>query len=89
MQFIVVARSADAAADAALLARPRCIFACALGAWQVEFVAAEPRLVRQGAQQAIRLRFPELMAGHQRRTEPRAAPERGNCRCDASPTPAA
>lgn len=76
MQFIVVARSADAAADSALLARPRCIFTCALGAWQVEFVAAEPRPFRHGEQDAIRLRFPELMSGHQRRSEPRAAPRR-------------
>jgi c-di-GMP-binding flagellar brake protein YcgR len=42
----------------------------------VEFVAAEPRLVRYKGQEAIRLRFPELMAGHQRRSEPRAAPTR-------------
>ena len=76
LQFIVIARSADPAADAALLARPRCDFACALAAWQVEFVAAEPQRVRYKGQEAIRLRFPELMAGHQRRAEPRAAPAR-------------
>ncbi len=76
MQFIVVARGTDPATDAALLARPRCVFACALGAWQVEFVAAEPRLVRHRAQEAIRLRYPELMSGHQRRSEHRAAPAR-------------
>jgi len=86
MQFIVVARSADAATDAALLARPRCIFTCALGAWQVEFVAAEPRLVRHSAQEAIRLRYPELMSGHQRRAEGRVAPPQGlplKCVADA------
>jgi len=86
LQFIVVGRSGDPAADAALLARPRCVFACALGTWQVEFVAAEPRAVRHGAQEAIRLRYPELMSGHQRRSESRAAPVRDlplQCLADA------
>jgi flagellar brake protein len=87
MQFIVVGRSGDPAADAALLARPRCVFTCSLAAWQVEFVAAEPRLFRQGAQEAIRLRYPELMSGHQRRSEKRATPARDlplQCVADAA-----
>ena len=86
LQFIVIGRSADPAADRALLERPRCDFACALAAWQVEFVAAEPRLVRHDGREAIRLRFPELMAGHQRRSELRAAPKRElplHCLADA------
>ena len=86
MQFIVVGRSGDSAADAALLARPRCVFSCALAAWQVEFVAAEPSLFRHGAQEAIRLRYPELMSGHQRRSEKRSAPVRDlplQCLADA------
>ena len=86
MQFIVVARDADPAADTALLARPRCVFTCALGAWQVEFVATEPQRVRHGVQEAIRLRYPELMSGHQRRAEDRAAPVRDlplHCVADA------
>ena len=86
MQFIVVGRSGDPAADAALLVRPRCVFTCSLAAWQVEFVAAEPRLVRHGAQEAIQLRYPELMSGHQRRSESRAVPLRDlplQCLADA------
>ena len=87
MQFIVVGRSGDSAADAALLARPRCIFTCTLGAWQVEFVAAEPSLFRHAAREAIRLRYPELMSGHQRRSEKRSAPLRDlplQCLADAT-----
>ena len=87
LQFIVVGRSGDPAADAGLLARPRCVFSCALAAWQVEFVAAEPSLFRHGAQEAIRLRYPELMSGHQRRSEKRSAPVRDlplHCLADAA-----
>jgi flagellar brake protein len=85
-RFIVVARSADAAANAALLARPRCDFACSLAGWHVEFVAAEPQPVRVSGNEAIRLRFPEVMVGRQRRTEGRTAPRRGlplRCLADA------
>jgi c-di-GMP-binding flagellar brake protein YcgR len=86
MQFIVVGLSGHPAADAALLARSRCVFNCALAAWQVEFVAAEPRLFRHGAQDAIRLRYPELMSGHQRRAVERVTPVRNlplQCLADA------
>jgi c-di-GMP-binding flagellar brake protein YcgR len=86
LQAIAVAPSADPAANAALLARPRCDFVCTLADWHVEFVAAEPRAVRVGGKTAIRLRFPEIMAGRQRRAEPRAAPKKGlplRCLADA------
>lgn len=86
LQAIAVAPSADPAANAALLARPRCDFVCTLADWHVEFVAAEPRPVRVGGKTAIRLRFPEVMAGRQRRVEPRAAPRKGlplRCLADA------
>ena len=76
MQSLVVRRRADPAADSALLARPRCVFVCSLASWQVEFVAADPRPFRQGTQEAIRLRYPELMSGHQRRAENRTSPVR-------------
>ena len=86
LESIVVAPSADPAANAALLARARCDFVCVLGDWHVEFVAAEPRPVRLGGKTAIRLRFPEVMAGRQRRSERRAAPKTGlplRCLADA------
>jgi hypothetical protein len=86
LQAIAVAPSADPAANAALLARPRCDFVCTLAEWHVEFVAAEPRPARLGGRSAIRLRFPEVMAGRQRRSEPRTAPKTGlplRCLADA------
>lgn len=70
-QFFALERSRDPAADAALLARPRCSFTCALGGWHVEFVAADPGPIREGKRGAICLRFPELMIVHQRRAEER------------------
>ena len=76
MQFIVVRRSGDPAADGALLARSPCVFVCSLASWQGEFVPADPRPFRQGTQEAIRLRYPELMSGHQRRAENRTSPVR-------------
>ena len=86
LQTILVAPTIDPAANAALLARPRCDFVCILADWNVEFVAAEPRAVRVGTRRAIQLRFPEVMAGRQRRSEQRAAPRKGlplHCLADA------
>jgi flagellar brake protein len=86
LQYMVVARSDDPAANAALLARPRCDFSCSIAGWHVEFVAAQPRPIRLGAQEAILLRFPEVMVGRQRRAEARSAPKRGlplRCLADA------
>ena len=86
LQSIVIAPSADQAANSALLVRPRCDFVCHLADWHVEFVAAEPRPVRLGGKTAIRLRFPEVMSGRQRRSEPRSAPKTGlplRCLADA------
>jgi len=86
LQGIAVAPSADPAANAALLARPRCDFVCRLADWHVEFVAAEPRPVRLDGKTAIRLRFPEVIAGRQRRSKERTAPKAGlplRCLADA------
>lgn len=67
-QFIVVEPSADAAANAALLAQPRAIFLAEWGEWRIELAVTDPRqTVHEGAA-AIRLRFPEAISSHRRRT---------------------
>jgi len=83
---IAVAPSPDAATNAALLARPRCDFVCYLAGWQVEFFAAEPRTARLNGKAAVRLRFPEVMTGRQRRSKSRVVPGSGlplRCLADA------
>jgi c-di-GMP-binding flagellar brake protein YcgR len=67
-QFIVVDPSADAAANAALLARPRAVFLAEWGEWRIELAVTDPRqIVHEGAA-AIRLRFPEAISSRRRRT---------------------
>ena len=62
---------ADEAINAALLSRPRCIFHGTLPGGVVEFAAADPqKTVHEGAP-AIRLKFPEVLARHQRRDDDR------------------
>jgi c-di-GMP-binding flagellar brake protein YcgR len=68
---IVLARSSVEAANAAVLARPRCTFHCEMGGWHVEFVAAEPRSVRYRKRNLIQCRFPELLASNPRRAHDR------------------
>ncbi len=68
---IVLARSAVEAANAAVLARPRCTFHCEMGGWHVEFVAAEPRAVVFRGHNLIQCRFPELLASNPRRAHDR------------------
>jgi len=70
---IVLERSPDTAANAALLSRPRCTFHCEIPGWHVEFVAADPRATLHDGTQAIECRFPELLSSYQRRGEERIA----------------
>jgi c-di-GMP-binding flagellar brake protein YcgR len=73
--YIVIELSADDAANRALLARPRATFHAEPGGWRIEFAAADPRPTggHEGTP-GIRLRFPEIVAGHRRREDERAPP---------------
>ena len=68
---ILLERSAEEAANEALLSRPRCTFHCELAGWHVEFVAAEPRAVTYKGRELIQCRFPELLASNPRRKHDR------------------
>lgn len=68
---LVLARSAHEAANAAVLARPRCTFHCEMSGWHVEFVASEPRAVTWRKRSLIQCRFPELIASNPRRAHDR------------------
>lgn len=68
---IVLGRCNVEAANAAVLARPRCTFHCEMSGWHVEFVAAEPRAVLFRKRQLIQCRFPELLASNPRRAHDR------------------
>jgi hypothetical protein len=68
---LVLTRSPLEAANAAVLARPRCTFHCEMAGWHVEFVAAEPRAVTVRRQSLIQCRFPELLASNPRRSHDR------------------
>lgn len=74
--YIIVELSADEEATRALLARPRATFHAEPGGWHVEFAAADPKptAANEGAP-GIRLRFPEIVAGHRRRAEERTEPQ--------------
>lgn len=81
--YLIMELSADEAANKALLARPRATFHAEPGGWRVEFAAADPKptSVHEGAP-GIRLRFPEIVAGHRRRESERTqAPEQKELRC--------
>jgi len=81
--YIIIELCEDSAATHALLARPRATFHAEPGGWRVEFAAADPKptFPNEGAP-GIRLRFPEIVAGHRRRAEERApAPPRQALRC--------
>lgn len=81
--YIVIELSADDAADKTLLARSRATFHAEPGGWHVEFAAADPQPTspNEGAP-GIRLRFPEIVAGHRRRADERAAaPPQQALRC--------
>ena len=81
--YIILELSADEAANKALLARSRATFHAEPGGWRVEFAAADPKHTTpsEGAP-GIRLRFPEIVAGHRRRTDERTdLPPRHALRC--------
>jgi c-di-GMP-binding flagellar brake protein YcgR len=81
--YIIIELSADDLANEALLARPRATFHAEPGGWRVEFSAADPQptSAHEGAP-GIRLRFPEIVAGHRRRADERAgAPPQEELRC--------
>lgn len=64
---IVFERAPLEAANAALLARPRCTFHCDVPGWHIEFVAAAPHAVVHEQKNAIQCRFPDVLVSHQRR----------------------
>ena len=70
--YIIIELSPDEEANRALLARPRATFHAEPGGWRIEFAAADPKPTApsEGAP-GIRLHFPEIVAGHRRRTEER------------------
>ncbi len=81
--YIIIELGADELANKTLLARPRATFHAEPGGWQVEFAAADPRMTspNEGAP-GIKLRFPEIVAGHRRRADERTdAPPRKELRC--------
>jgi c-di-GMP-binding flagellar brake protein YcgR len=81
--YIIIELSPDNAANKALMARPRATFHAEPGGWRVEFAAADPRPTspNEGAP-GIRLRIPEIVAGHRRRSDERAnAPPQHALRC--------
>jgi flagellar brake protein len=81
--YLIIELSADDAANKALLARPRATFHAEPGGWRIEFAAADPKPTSPSEGAAgIRLRFPEIVAGHRRRTDERApAPPQQALRC--------
>ena len=70
--YIIVELSDDKLADKALLDRARATFHSEPGGWQIEFAAADPKRTsaNEGAP-GIKLRFPEIVAGHRRRADDR------------------
>jgi c-di-GMP-binding flagellar brake protein YcgR len=81
--YIIIELSADELANKDLLARPRATFHAEPGGWRVEFAAADPQPTspHEGAP-GIRLRFPEVVAGHRRRADARTdAPAQRQLQC--------
>jgi c-di-GMP-binding flagellar brake protein YcgR len=81
--YIIIELSADELANQALLARPRATLHAEPGGWRVEFAAADPKPTSPGeGAPGIKLRFPEIVAGHRRRTDERSdAPPKMGLRC--------
>ena len=71
--WIIIDPSADEAANAALLARPRCTFFASIPGGHVEFAAADPQRIEHDGKPAIRLKFPNVLADRQRREYDRTA----------------
>ena len=70
---IIIESSADEAANAALLSRPRCTFFASPTGGHVEFVAADPQKIEHEGKPAIRFKFPDVLADRQRREYDRAS----------------
>jgi len=70
---IIIDPSADEAANAALLARPRCTLFASIPGGHVEFAAADPQRIEHDGKPAIRLKFPNVLADRQRREYDRTA----------------
>ena len=72
--YVILELSPDNAANKALLARSRATFHAAPGGWRIEFALSDPQPTTpsEGAP-GIRMRFPEIVAGHRRRSDERAA----------------
>lgn len=84
-QYIVVELSRDAAANAALLARPLVLFVADAQEGRIEFAAADPEPIVQDGTAAIRLRFPGTITSHRRRAFERVSvPLEAPLRCVAS-----
>jgi hypothetical protein len=81
--YIIVELSADESANKTLLDRPRATFHAEPGGWRVEFAAADPKHTSSNEGAAgIKLRFPEIVAGHRRRADERTdAPLKKELRC--------
>lgn len=83
-QYIVVELSADAAANAALLALRHVLFVADVDEGRIEFAASDPEPIEQGGVAAIRLRFPQIITSHRRRAFERASvPPEAPLRCVA------
>jgi c-di-GMP-binding flagellar brake protein YcgR len=80
--YIIIELSPDDAANQALLSRPRATFHAEPGGWRIEFAAADPKptSAAEGAP-GIKLRFPEIVAGHRRRADERAPAPQQVLRC--------
>lgn len=81
--YIIIELSPDEAANRALMSRPRATFHAEPGGWRIEFAAADPKptAAHEGAA-GIKLRFPEIVAGHRRRESERAdVPPQHELRC--------
>jgi len=80
---LIVARSGDRAADAALLAQARADFFVEWGEWRIAFAAGGPAAVSHEGADAIRLAFPETVSISRRRIFERAPVSDDSMRCVA------
>jgi c-di-GMP-binding flagellar brake protein YcgR len=77
-------RSPDAAANDALLRRPRCTFESNSPDWHIEFSTGPAALVQHEGEAAIRTEFPDVLTTLQRRASERINPDESvSLRCVA------
>ena len=72
---LIIGRSPNKAANAALLLRPRCTFHSEIPEWHVEFSAGGARETMHGDAVAFEFGFPDVIVCHRPRAHPRAAVE--------------